>query len=122
MYLLESELSSLIEDERVRSLLEPELLNDDTYHFYLNDLELALADTLAESRYLSPRSVGSAGCLSTDGTVPLRKFLGPLESSFLVNEAESFSLNFLNKEREAAMSAVYGAGWWQSSLSVSKWP
>ena len=57
-FLLESELSSLIEDEVVRSLLEPELLDDDIYHIHLNDL-LTLADTLAELRYLVPRSIES---------------------------------------------------------------
>lgn len=110
MYLLESELSSLIEDERVRSLLEPELLNDDTYYFYLNDLELALADTLAESRYLIPRSVGSAGSLSIDDTIT--EFLGSLESNFLLNfrmKPESFSLSFLNKEAMiTGVSSLWG--------------
>ena len=88
--LLESELSSLIKDEVVRSLLEPELLNDSTYHIYLDEL-VTLADTLASLRYLIPRSVGSAGRLSIDDTIT--EFLNYPESGFLVNfrmKPESF--------------------------------
>jgi DDE superfamily endonuclease len=81
-FLAENELSSLIEDEVVKSLLEPELLNDDAYHAYLDEL-LALADTLAGSRYLIPRSVGSAGRLSIDDAI--MEFLHFPESGFLVN-------------------------------------
>jgi hypothetical protein len=81
--LFESELSSTIKDELVKSLLEPKLLNDDTYyHSYLDEL-LALADTLAGIRYVIPRSVGSAGRLSIDNTIT--EFLNFPESSFLVN-------------------------------------
>ena len=61
---------------------QPELLTDDTYHFFVDDL-LTLADTLAELRYLLPRSVGSAGRLSIDDTIG--EFLDYPESSFLVN-------------------------------------
>jgi DDE superfamily endonuclease len=88
--LLESELSSLIEDELIRSLLEPALLDDDIYHFHLHDL-VTLADNLANSRYLIPRSVGSAGRLPIDDTIT--EFLNFPESSFLVNfrmKPESF--------------------------------
>ena len=57
-------------------------LNDDAYHAYLDEL-LALADTLAGSRYLIPRSVGSAGRLSIDDAI--MEFLHFPESGFLVN-------------------------------------
>ena len=45
--LFESELSPTIKDELVKSLLEPRLLNDDTYHSSLDELlELAYWDTI----------------------------------------------------------------------------
>lgn len=88
--LIERELNSLIKVELIRSLLNPALLDDEFYHLHLSDL-VAIADTLANSRYLIPRSVGSAGRLPTDDTIT--EFLNFPESSFLENfrmKPESF--------------------------------
>ena len=79
-FLPENELSSLIRDELIRSLL-PDPLNDAVYHNHLSDLP-TLAELFSGLQYLNPRSIGSAGRLPIAGVIT--EFLNYPESSFLV--------------------------------------
>jgi DDE superfamily endonuclease len=79
---LKTKLRSLIKAEVLRSILDPALFDNAAYHGYLGDLR-TLAKALTSIRYLSPRSIGSAGRLPIGDVIG--EFLRYPESGFLVN-------------------------------------